>query len=152
MYYIRIVIILFAIISSTKGILPQYRQKKDSVEQLDYKQPNNVNAKVPNVPAIDLTNSASDKQASKPIPSNSTIKIMRNNSTSNITSNHIIGQLNNNEMPEEKTVEMESGAITRGILVFVGIGFLFILYVGFKTYRYENLSVICFFIITIVKF
>lgn len=35
----------------------------------------------------------------------------------------------------EEVNEVESGAITRGILVVVGISCLFLLYVGIKTYR-----------------
>jgi len=40
-----------------------------------------------------------------------------------------------NETLAEKTDELDSGAISRGILVFVALSCLFILYVGIKTCR-----------------
>ncbi|XP_050292796.1 membrane protein FAM174A-like [Anthonomus grandis grandis] len=60
-----------------------------------------------------------------------------------VKSNHVPEALGNpkiedpkiNETLEEKTVEIDSKAIYRGMLVFVTCGLIFVLYVGIKTYR-----------------
>lgn len=48
----------------------------------------------------------------------------------------------NVKVTENDSPQIESGTVIRGVLVFVGISMIFILYLGCKTYRKRNLNVI----------
>lgn len=92
------------------------------------------------LPAVSKNNEPNIKSNITSLNKTSSNQISLNvNGTSGQTVNKSYNNLPKiNETLEEKNVELTSGAITRGILVFVAISFLFILYVGLKTCRRKS--------------
>ncbi|CAG9861352.1 unnamed protein product [Phyllotreta striolata] len=50
-------------------------------------------------------------------------------------------EIDKDKLPENGSVQIESGAVIRGVLVLIGISMVFFVYLGCKTYRRRKMNV-----------
>ncbi|XP_057659642.1 uncharacterized protein LOC130895966 [Diorhabda carinulata] len=78
------------------------------------------------------------------ITNNSSSKNTVAQNAQHVNENNNIDDKQKNLLPdnESNNSDVESGAVIRGILVFVGIGLIFIVYIACKTYRRNKMPII----------
>ncbi|KAL1514374.1 hypothetical protein ABEB36_003642 [Hypothenemus hampei] len=131
--YVSYIIIAFALLLCTgqdiaqQGSLVQLKNNKQT-GNLE----NNLKEKHP------ILKASSNTSNSNSINNNKTVT--NTSQHLNTTSPNTRSQVGNDIVNLEESGIGDSGAISRAILVFVALSFLFILYVGFQTYRKKKLG------------
>ncbi|XP_050501132.1 uncharacterized protein LOC126881120 [Diabrotica virgifera virgifera] len=123
----------------TKGTSVERIPKKSA--QSDNTDTNKETHKEPAVqisakPAKPVTHSDSSSSVKK-----DSVKQTPHNQTTSVTKAEKVLD-GNNDVPESNSAQAESGAVIRGVLVFGGLGLIFLIYVGVRTYRRRKMPII----------